>query len=89
MSNSQDIQQLLRAWLKSVADKAQEDSLRGESSIGSIYQEAEINLEGLTEQDLDQISKDIEQATRTKEGSRRLINALASVARVIVKLYPS
>jgi hypothetical protein len=89
MSNSQDIQQLLRAWLKSVADKAQEDSLKDESSIGSIYHEAEINLEGLTEQDLDQISKDIEQATRTKEGSRRLINALASVARVIVKLYPS
>jgi hypothetical protein len=89
MSNPQDIQALFRAWIKEVADKAKQDSLQGESDIGSIYRDTEVNFNRLSEADIDRISADIAQATRTKEGARRLINAIASAAKVIVKLYPS
>ena len=89
MLNPQDVKALFRAWLREVANKAKEDSLRGESDIGSIYRDTEVNFNGLTDEDVDRISEDIAKATKTKEGARRLINALASAAKVIVKLYPS
>jgi len=88
MSDSQeDIQAAVRAWLNSVAEKAREDSRKGESDIGSIYRQAEVNFNSLSDEDIDQMTQDIVKAASTKEGARRIMNAVATVAKVIVKLY--
>lgn len=79
------IKQGLINMLQTVADKARADAERGESDISSIFKDELDVLPSLDVAKIEQAIRDIDKATATKEGARRLINGLLVVARVAAK----
>ena len=79
------IKQGLINMLQTVADKARADAERGESDISSIFKDELDVLPSLDVAKIEQAIRDIDRATATKEGARRLINGLLVVARVAAK----
>ena len=80
------VKKILTALLEDVATKAREDALSGESDIGSIFRREGENLKSLDVKALDQAISDIDQATATQEGARRLMNGIMLAAKVAAKL---
>lgn len=79
------IRRALTEALESVANKARADALAGGSDIGSVFEDEIDVLPSLDVAKIEQAIRDIDRATATKEGARRLINGLLVVARVAAK----
>lgn len=80
------IRQALVDMLTDVATKARQDALAGESDIAAIYDRERTDLKSLDAQKVEEAIRDIDKATATKEGARRLVNAIMVVAKAIVKM---
>jgi phosphoserine phosphatase len=79
------VKNALQAMLEDVANKARADAMSGESDIGSVFEDRTDSLPGLDVAKVEQAIRDVDKATRTKEGARRLINGLLVVAKVAAK----
>lgn len=80
------IKQALKAMLEEVAQKARDDARAGESDIGSIFEEELDALPSLDVAKVEQAIADIDSATATKEGARRLINGILIAAKAAAKI---
>jgi hypothetical protein len=80
------IRQALTALLADVAAKAKEDALAGRSDIGSIYRREGERLSSLDPEAVEAAIVDINKATATKEGARRLMNGLMVIAKAAAKV---
>ncbi len=80
------IRQALIDMLNDVAAKARKDALNGESDIAAIYDRGGADLKSLDAQKVEEAIQDIDKATATKEGARRLVNAIMVAAKAIVKV---
>lgn len=81
------LREALTSLLTDVANKAREDALAGRSDIGSIYRrEHEDRLKSLDAEAVEAAIVDIDKATATKEGARRLINGIMVAAKVAAKV---
>lgn len=83
------VKRALQEMLEGVAQKARADAISGESDIGSIFNDEPKTLPSLDLAKVEQAIRDVEKATRTKEGARRLINGLMVVAKVAAKAFPA
>ena len=84
------IRQALTALLTDVAAKAREDALAGRSDIGSVWRREREQLSSLDPDAVEAAIADINKATATKEGARRLMNGLMVVAKAAAKVaFPS
>jgi hypothetical protein len=83
--DNKDIREVLTALLTSIAAKARQDALAGQSDIGSIFSQDGENLKSLNAQAVEDAIVNIKKATATKEGARRLINGIMVVAKVAAK----
>jgi hypothetical protein len=79
------IRSALMGALESVASKARADALAGESDIGSVFDDEVAPLPSLDIAKIEEAMENINKATATKEGARRLINGLLLVAKVAAK----
>ncbi len=79
------IRKALTLLLLEVAAKAREDAAADRSDIGSIYRRKRDSLSSLDVQRIEDTILQIERATSTKEGARRLINGLMVAAKVAAK----
>ena len=89
MDPEEVIRQALTEVLESVASQARADARAGESNIGSIFDDEVKALPSLDITKVEQAIRDVEIATNTKEGARRLINGLMVVAKVAAKTFPA
>lgn len=88
MVDETKVKELLTDLLNDVAAKAREDALQGRSNIGSIFsRDRDTNLRTLDVEKAEQAIRDIEDATATKEGARRLVNAIMVAAKTVAKVY--
>ena len=83
------VKRALQGMLEEVATKARADATSGESDIGSIFEDEVDTLPSLDIAKVEQAIRDIDKATSTKEGARRLINGLMVVAKVAAKAFPA
>ncbi len=84
------IQHTLKALLITVAEKAKADAQQGESDIGSIFEDSIDTLPDVDVSKIEQAIRDIDKATATKEGARRLMNGILIAARVAAKaVFPA
>ena len=79
----------LTAALEMVADKARADALAGESDIGSVFDDDVDPLPSMDVAKIEEAIANIDKATATKEGARRLINGILVVAKVAAKAFPA
>lgn len=80
------VKQALQAMLEKVARKARDDAMRGESDISSVFEEEPDMLPSLDVARIEQAIIDIDRATATKEGARRLMNGLMVAARAAARI---
>lgn len=80
------IRDALTALLTDVAEKAKKDALEGKSDIGSIFKRKGPSLSSLDAQAVEQAIENINKATATKEGTRRLVNGLLVAAKVAARI---
>lgn len=84
------VKETLTALLKDVANQARQDALKGQSDIGSIFRKEGESLSSLDLKAIEDAIIDINKATATKEGTRRLVNGLLVAAKVAAKVvFPS
>lgn len=87
MIDEKQIRDALVTLLVDVAAKAKADSLTGKSDIASIYRRGNTaDLEVVNVKLLDEAIQNIEKATSTKDGARRVVNAIMAVARTVAQL---
>jgi len=79
------IRKALVNMLASVATKARQDALNEESDIAAIYNKDRADLQSLDIQKVEEAIRNIDRATATKEGARRLVNAIMVAAKAILK----
>ena len=72
--------------LITVAEKAKADARQGESDIGSIFEDPIDTLPDIDVSKIEQAIRDIDKATATKEGARRLMNGILVAAKVAAKV---
>ena len=80
--DNEKIAEALTSMLEDVASKAREDALQGQSDIRSIYKRKRSELKSLDPAKVQQAITDIRRATRTKEGTRRLLTAIMASAKI-------
>ena len=80
------IKEALTALLTSVAAKAKEDALAGRSDIGSIFDRDTEEMKSLDAAKVEEAIIDINKATATKEGTRRLVNGILVAAKAAAKI---
>jgi len=80
------IRDALTALLQDIADKAQKDARSGESDIGSIFRRDSKPLQQLDMKAIDEAIANIDKATATKEGARRLMSGVMLAAKVAAKI---
>ncbi len=85
MDNKQ-IQEALTSLLTDVAAKARADALAGKSDIGSIFRQDSAQLQSLDSKAVEDAIIDINKATATKAGTRRLINGIMVAARAAARI---
>lgn len=84
------IKEALTSMLEEVAEKAKADARAGESDIGSIFREDSPTLTSLDVKAVEEAIADVNKATATKEGTRRLVNGLFLAAKVAARVaFPS
>ena len=81
--DAEKIKEALVSMLEEVADKARQDARSGKSDIGSIYRKKRDPLSSLDPKVAEQAIRNIKVATATKEGTRKLVNAVILAAKVI------
>lgn len=88
--DKESIREALVSLLSNIAEEAREDALEGESDIGSIFRRDGESLSSLDAKAVKDAISDIDKATSTQEGARRLLNGLMVAARVAAKIaFPS
>jgi hypothetical protein len=83
------VRETLKEALRAVANKAKVDAQRGESDIGSVFGD---DIDPLPAMDIAKIEEaivNIDKATATKEGARRLINGILVVAKIAARVFPA
>lgn len=80
------VRETLTGLLSDIAAKAREDALAGESDIGSIFRREGENLRSLDAKAVEDAIVDINKATATKEGARRLMNGIMVAAKAAAKI---
>lgn len=80
------IKEALVAMLEEVAEKAKADARAGESDIGSIFREDSTPLKRLDVAAVEEAIANVNKATATKEGTRRLVNGLFLAAKVAARV---
>lgn len=80
------IKTALTSLLTDVAAKARADALAGNSDIGSIFRRDSEQLKSLDPKAVEDAIIDINKATATKEGARRLMNGLMVAAKAAAKI---
>jgi len=87
MIDENRVRDALVTLLVDVAAKAKEDSLSGESDIASVYRRGnKTDLSAVNVERIDEAIRNIEKATSTKDGARRVVNAIMAVARTVAQL---
>lgn len=84
--DNKKIAEALVSMLEDVASKAREDALKGRSNIGSIYKRKRTTMKSLDPVRVQQAIADIKRATATKEGTRRLVNAIMASAKIAASI---
>lgn len=84
--DQEKIKQALTALLTDVAAKAKQDALEGNSDIGSIFRRESESLSSLDAKAVDDAIIDINKATATKEGTRRLVHGILVAAKAAAKV---
>lgn len=79
------IRRALTEVLRSVADQAMADARVDESDIGSVFEDEVAALPSMDVTKIEEAIANIDKATATKEGARRLINGILVVAKVAAK----
>lgn len=82
------IRRALKEALESVAQKARADAIAGESDISSVFDDEVDPLPSMDVAKIEEAIANIDKATATKEGARRLINGILVVAKVAAKAFP-
>ena len=86
--DNEAVRRILTSLLSDIASQAKIDSTTGVSNIASIYRPVTDNqFDSLDPQKIEEAIKDINHATATKEGARRLVNALMVVAKTVARIY--
>tara|TARA_R110002094_G_scaffold201798_2_gene173194 strand:+ start:944 stop:1204 length:261 start_codon:yes stop_codon:yes gene_type:complete len=80
------VKEALTGLLGNIADKARADAQAGESDIGSIFRQEGNSLQALDIKALDKAITDIDKATATQEGARRLMNGVIMAASLAARL---
>tara|TARA_R110002094_G_scaffold202613_1_gene173749 strand:+ start:956 stop:1216 length:261 start_codon:yes stop_codon:yes gene_type:complete len=80
------VKEVLTNLLGDIADKARADAQAGESDIGSIFRREGNSLQALDIKALDEAITDIDKATATQEGARRLMNGVIMAAKLAARL---
>ena len=80
------VRKVLAELLIDIANKAREDSLNGESDIGSIFRRDHEILSTLNAEVIEDAIRNINKATATKEGARRLINGVMVAAKAAARI---
>ncbi len=80
------IKATLTGLLNDIATRARKDAIAGESDIGSIFRREGPSLTSLDMKAIDQAIANIERATATKEGARRLMNGLMIAAKTAARI---
>ena len=80
------IKAALKNMLHEIADKARADARRGESDIASIFEDEVAPLPSVDIAKIEEAIANIDKATATKEGARRLISGILVVAKVAAKV---
>lgn len=87
MIDENQVRDALVTLLMDVAAKAKADSASGVSDIASIYRrDNSAKLTAINVDLLDEAIRNIEKATSTKDGARRVVNAIMAVARTVAQL---
>lgn len=87
MVDETKVRELLTSLLTEVAAKARADALAGKSDIGSIWRrDAPSELASMDPAKVEEAIADIRKATATKEGARRIINAIMVAAKAVAKI---
>ena len=84
--NNEAIIAALRIALVTVAQHARIDARAGTSDIGSVFEDELDTAPNLDIAKLEETIRDIDKATATKEGMRRLVNGIMIAARLAAKL---
>lgn len=79
------IKRALQSMLEDVAQKARADARQGESDMSSIFADEQEALPGLDVARIEQAIRDIDKASSTKEGARRLVNGILVAAKVAAR----
>tara|TARA_R110002096_G_scaffold108964_2_gene238489 strand:+ start:1050 stop:1310 length:261 start_codon:yes stop_codon:yes gene_type:complete len=80
------VKEVLTNLLSDIADKARADAQAGESDIGSIFRREGNSLQALDIKTLDKAIANIDKATATQEGARRLMNGVIMAASIAARL---
>lgn len=80
------VREALTSLLTNVAAQAREDALAGRSDIGSIFRREGESLASLDAKAVEDAIIDINKATATKEGARRLMNGIMVAAKAAAKI---
>ena len=88
MVDQEQVKKLLTELLSDVAAKAREDALNDRSDIASIYKrDRKTTLNSLDPAKVEEAIAYINRATATKEGARRIINAIMVAAKAVAQVY--
>ena len=80
------LREALTELLTDIAAKAKADALVGHSDIGSIFDRESEKLQSLDAKTVEEAIININKATATKEGARRLFNGIMVAAKVAARI---
>lgn len=86
MVDETKVREILTSLLTEVAAKARADALAGQSDIASVWRRDAISLTSMDPTKVEEAIADINKATATKEGARRIINAIMVAAKAVAKI---
>lgn len=76
----------LTGILKDVAEQAKADAKNGKSNIGSIFKDSSNDLVSLDGEAINEAIANIEKATKTKQGAKRLLDGIMLAARTAARI---
>ena len=80
------IREMLKETLQAVINRARADAQAGKSDIGSVFDSEMAPLPSIDIAKIEEAIANIDKATATKEGARRLINGILLVVKVAAKV---
>lgn len=79
------IREMLKETLQAVANRARADAQQRESNIAFVFEDEIDSLSSIDITKIEEAIVNIDKATATKEGARRLLNGILVVAKVAAK----